>query len=70
MEYNALFVESSLQSIKAPLLHFGHKIVLIPIAYSVILNCSNPKMIFILLGPQGEYTKYPSFLLYVLRFQS
>ena len=38
MEYNALFVESSLRNMKAVLLNFGNKIVPIFIAHSVALK--------------------------------
>ena len=76
-----LFLDSSVRSMKAVLLHIGNKIASVPIAHSVELKecysdmkhllaaldndlhqwkiCGDLKMIAILLGLQGGYTKYP-----------
>ena len=88
MQYEAtewrLFLDSSVRSMKAVLLHIGNKVASVPVAHSVKLKecyldmkhllevlhydlhqwqlCGHLKIIAILLGLQGEYTKFPCFL--------
>ena len=87
MQYKAtewrLFLDSSVRSKKAILLHIGNKVASVPIAHSIkfkecyldmkhllevllyVLHqwklCGDLKMIAILLGLQGGYTKFPCF---------
>ena len=88
MQYEAtewrLFLNSSVRSMKAVLLHIGNKVPSVPVAHSVKLKecyldikhllellhcdlhqwklCVDLKMVAILLGLQGGYTKFPCFL--------
>ena len=88
MQYEAtewrLFLDSSVRSMKAVLLHIGNKVASVPVAHSVKLKecyldmkhllevlhynlhqwqlCGDLKIIAILLGLLGGYTKFPCFL--------
>ena len=88
MHYEAtkwrLFLDSSVRSMKAVLLHIGNNVDSVPVAHSVKLKecyldmkhllevlhydlhkwklCGDLKIITILLGLQGGYTKFPCFL--------
>ena len=57
-----LFLDSSVKSLKAMLLHNGNKIGSVPVGSFSRKICDVLKLISVVLGLQAGYTKHPCFL--------